>query len=512
MPDLKIDKKKYDVMFFERNTGLLEHILLLSLIKSYRFYTQVKNRLCPRLPDGRSFRPDFTRLDFNHVYSVVAQFWESIGIAVKKGDMSIGHELMDLILAHQVTKGLMTAEDVRMIEDTWLTNDIKTIEIAPELIASLPGNPMFLQWLEIRAVSYEHSRLTHVSLGHAPTLDDLHTSLKEVQKSVISPASQIVNAGTLVDSSMMFSAAMSTSLPNMDRMYGGGFRLRDTTVIAAISGGGKTVMAMQLARDYTCSGIDTIVLTTEQPPYQMLPRLISNHMTLDYALFLNRVKGAVESPSMANVPMPFAPPECWSTQDRWDAMKALKLQLDKHLLFIDWSEGGFTLEKDFNTAIDMAISQHPGFDPKVIIVDWVGGGLDYSNMRGDQLRHFFKAAGETIISHGKRNHRIMIMTAQLNKTLARPHSTYITMDMLAECKSLVDNAANFMGITALREEKEDHSMSLRPLQFLCADKSRHGITGKAKVMAAFQYQRFQTPTPTFHGGDAGEVKFSKTSS
>lgn len=490
MAENKFDKKNYDEVFFNANQEMMEHVLLMGVIKSYRFYKGIKNRLCPRLPDGRTFRPDFTRSDFNLVYEIAARWWETIGFNLQEREMAISAEFMDVQISKRVEQRIMSGDDAHILSE-WLIPDIRTIEMDPALFQTMPDNPMFKRWIEGRAAEYARRSLDPNILGRAPSLVDLKEAVQMVERTAIGPGTNIIAGGSIIDSAMDFYGHVQSDLITLDKLFAGGYRPQETTLVAGISGGGKTILAMQFARAFAIDNINTVVLTTEQPPWQLMQRLVANHMDMEFGVFQQRINSAAKTSGKSKIELPFVPEILWETQHSLDKVVALKNKLDSHLKFIDWSKGGYSLVSDFDAAIDHIESVHPGWVPQVIIVDWVGGGLDLKQYQGDNMRHFYKQAGEVIISHGKRRERVMFMMAQLNKAIVKPSTTYIAMDMLAECKSLVDNASNFIGITALRDTDKDKMVKLRPTQFLCADKSRVGVGGRCQVITRFEHQRFE---------------------
>jgi hypothetical protein len=502
----KFEKINYDEAFFGANLEMMEHILLMGVIKSFKFYTGMKSRLCPRLPDGRTFRPDFARSDFNLVYEITARFWESVGFNLKELEMAISADMMDVQICKRVEQHIMSGDDAHILCE-WLINDLRSISIEPALLKTLPDSPMFKQWIEGRAADYERRRLDPNILGRAPTLLDLKESVKMVERTVIGPASQVIVGGDIINSARMYYQRIKTAdLADVDSLFGNGYRPQETSVVAGISGGGKTVLAMQLARGFAIQGINTIVMTTEQPPWQLMQRLVSNHFSMEFGIFQQRIDDAAKRSDMAEVELPFMPEHLWVGEASYKKAIRLKELLDAHLRFVDWSDGGFSIVKDFDAAISQVETLHPGWVPVVIIVDWVGGGLDMKMFQGDHMRHFYKHAGETIINHGKRNKRIMFMMAQLNKAIVKPSTTYITMDMLAECKSLVDNAANFLGITAMRQKDDEKVLKLKQIQYLCADKARMGTGGKCRVVPRFENQRFEIFQDKLHGGGSDKTR------
>lgn len=179
-PRRAFNKVTFEQVVYSRNTDLLEHMLILAVLKSYRFYATIKQRLCPVLADNRSFRPDFTRPDFNFIYSFVAQFWETLARVGVAKDMSINADLIDLIFAKKAAQNLIAADDAHTIL-SWLKEDITTIDVDAEILRTLPANPMFLNWLEARAVDYELRRLSPASLGRSTVAEDFKATLRTLQ-------------------------------------------------------------------------------------------------------------------------------------------------------------------------------------------------------------------------------------------------------------------------------------------------------------------------------------------
>ena len=171
------------------------------------------------------------------------------------------------------------------------------------------------------------------------------------------------------------------------------------------------------------------------------------------------------------------------------------------ILFVDWSQAPMAVYKDFDAEMDRIAAT--GWDPDVVIFDWIGGGID--NVRGSgggkqlDIRILYKEAIETIISHGKRTNRVMIAMAQLNKKEVGPSKKAVLMQDLAECKAMTDNVTNFVGISALRNKMDSTTefselkQTLLLKQYLNLDKSRFGPGGLVPVEAHFRIQAF-TPS------------------
>lgn len=501
-------KTVYDQLFLERNYNMLEHFILLGMIQSHQFYRSIKGRVAPLLPDGLSRRPDFENPQFNRVFNIIATHWDVFGTNIE----ILGHNDVDLILAKQVETSYLAFEEAKAIS-AWLLPDVETIIIDPQFLRNLPNLPVFLKWLEARALNYEHNRLSAVALGHTPTMSDWRESMTRVQQSVTAPDSRFIRAGSIMERKSTPNVALHSGFQRLDERCNG-FWLRDTTLVAAVSGGGKTVMAMQLAGNFaTIQRVNTLVLTTEQPPEELLRRLLSNHLKIPHRKFLAHLDRSTSEASctMSQVDIPYLPPECTATPGILGHTQILKKFLDDHLMFLDWSSGGFNFEQHFDAEIEQALASRRdingrSWEPKVVIVDWVGGGINHDTTKALDLRHYYKAAGEVIIRHGKAHNRHMFMMAQLAKDKANRQRPWVDMDQLAECKSLVDNATNMVGITSLRAVAGKKGAALNPMQFLCVSKARKGSTDSIDVRAEFEYQRFVEGKHGLPGGSSGDCE------
>jgi hypothetical protein len=221
-------------------------------------------------------------------------------------------------------------------------------------------------------------------------------------------------------------------------------------------------------------------------------KLICRHLNLDFSLFTGATNAMAPSCEIGHVILPYVPSVCWSTPQNWDAMMELRGWMDKHLRFIDWDAGGeFNLEEHFEFAVEDAILRSPGWNPVVIIVDGLNALLNEKG-NANLLWRAYQRGADTVIRHCRRHGRAGFITTNLNCTLVTPTTTVVTHDMVAECKTLTENADNFLGVTALRNQLSDNSTPR--VQFFCSDQAKYGSGGKAKVIADFKHQRFSLPS------------------
>lgn len=267
-----------------------------------------------------------------------------------------------------------------------------------------------------------------------------------------------------------------SSIGKLNTAMGGGFRMGESTLIAGATGGGKTVMAAMLAMDFCQAGRKTVFVTTEQKPYEILPRIFSNRCSIPMDKFEEMGEGCILPPAVTNVP------------DYMINVAATRNTFSETLKFLDWSNAsGKTAEDDLEREL---LKLKESFDFDCVLFDWVGGALSRTR---DSLREVYLDAANTLHDLAKRHNWIVVMFAQLNKRLCSGKK-YCNSTMLAECTAMADNASNAIYISALRSsEDSDAATSYNELQYFNVDKARKGQTGRFQIVRDFRYQRFIEP-------------------
>jgi replicative DNA helicase len=272
---------------------------------------------------------------------------------------------------------------------------------------------------------------------------------------------------------------LPSGIPKLDHHLGGGFRCGESSLVAASTGGGKTVFACQLAGQFATMGRKTIFVTTEQHPRELTPRFIANHCGIPFSSFTEHTGGNLTIPESL-------------MSDREYGVKILNTLniLDENIKYVDWSGGdGMSIEKDLDLAIE-AIMEDPEnpFPAEVVIFDWLGGALKKDANK--DLRIMFLDGAEHLHNMAKRRKISLIFFAQLNKVKSRDKAR-CDSSMLAECTALPDKASNAIYISSKRSEEDDRTFSLS--QKFNVDKARKGPGGMLEVIRDFAHQRFLSP-------------------
>lgn len=195
-PRSSVKQQNWDPAVFhqiqlEKNLAVLEHLLLLAVIQSYRFYLWVKDRVCPRTgPNGKFRRPDFSRPDFNRIYEMIADYWDMIAKGATT-ELRLDWPTVETLMRKRMDEKLLSQEEAEAIWP-WLKQDLEEITIDPELLRTLPRNPFFCEWLRQKATAHELQQLTSISLGHVPGIADLREAMRNIERSAApSPARSI---------------------------------------------------------------------------------------------------------------------------------------------------------------------------------------------------------------------------------------------------------------------------------------------------------------------------------
>jgi archaellum biogenesis ATPase FlaH len=494
------EKFQVNDRFMRMHPEYFQKTVLLVAIKSYQFYRHVRGKLCPMEEARKSRRPDFQGYEYNKIFGLVVDYWDHVEPQLlQTHEYSMRYCDLEELLRSEIEHVRMTQPDAAALGKL-MEEDMELFAYAPDVLSRLQHNPMLNKWLEKRTatnlIEFAYSQRIIKPL----TLDDLSRLASAALASVTGETNRVIRGADLIFGNTTSSLPFPTDLDGVNEATGGGLRPRTTTLVAGINGGGKTILAMQWAKHYALNGANAVVFTTEQPPEQLIIRMICNHLQVGFGRFTR----ANTDPSLSfaerrnqNVTSSIIPE---------DVMDEFRPKIEEfyhmiypHLFFVDWSTSPMAVYKDFDTEMDRITAT--GWDPDVVILDWIGGGID--NVRGSgsgaalDIRLLYKEAIETIISHGKRTRRVMIAMAQLNKTNVGPKKKAVVMADLAECKSMTDNVSQFVGISSLRSTLVTDTSARQINQFLNLDKARFGPGGLVPVEATFRLQSFR---------DAGKSK------
>jgi archaellum biogenesis ATPase FlaH len=346
--------------------------------------------------------------------------------------------------------------------------------------ASAITQGMFKEWFDLTLVddfsaAYKASPKKS-SPEEARTMLDALMALGQVRES------SVVRYGdALLDEDEQQTEHMTSGLFDLDKALGGGFRKGESTLVAAVTGGGKTVFATQFAAHFALHGHKVLFVTTEECPKELIHRMLSNHLNVPCGKFKKGSCNGTVIPSHIQENPSFT-----------EALNDLNARFDNNLKFLDWIGKDKIVNADLNPELDdLAEDTENAFKPDVLIFDWIGGALSKNSK--EELRFLYLAAANHLHDLAKRRDRDMcvIMFAQLNKRQATGFRCDSTM--LAECKTMPDQATNAIYISSKRTEVGDCNDKeiYEEIQTINVDKARKGPGGCFKVRRDFTFQRFR---------------------
>jgi len=463
----------------------LERILIVGMLLSLHFYRALRNKVCVFLPELNCFRPDFTNPIFNEAFVALDAFYRVFENFAMPNDTGVPPQHLENILYDKVRNGLVTADNAVLIKEQLLI-EMDTLEFTPEIFMAIQDCPAFHYWIERKAAEYEVRQLSKQGAIYPTTLHDLEQAVERTRKSLAPIKDRIIDLDPFFEGHKKWTPPLSTGLAFLDQALSGGLYPGETTMVAGSNGSGKTVMAVQIAMTMAQQGAKVAFFTTEESGDRLFMRMLSNFTNTEYVKLINREDAGGKSADVLHVPA------CISS----DPEKAVKLaqlrETCRNIKFLDWT-AGLSIAGQFEG--DIRRLQDTGFDPRIIVFDWIGGGLD-QGMDLEKRRFNYEIAVNQIVRFCKATGKTAVLMAQLDKTKLRPSTHYVPMSFLSECKTMTNQIDNFIGITALQVNDETGGKPrLAQRQFLSVDKGRYGKGGSVAVEQQFKFQRFVPSGP-----------------
>lgn len=274
---------------------------------------------------------------------------------------------------------------------------------------------------------------------------------------------------------------LRTGSAMLDDMLGGGFRRKESVLMMAEPGAGKTIMACQLAMGMAMfNDVDNTVgylLSTEQGPSDLWPRMVSNKLRFPFKKIRDGLpKDREEQEAILHSTFP--------------QLLLLEEEIKGRLYMAKWEGGGKAT--DFMTDLEMFIKDTIRKRGRLdfIVFDWIGAALTEKIKDQNLLRLLYKNAGEAMAKLADKYNLVIIYYAQVNQNEAK-NKKYVRAVYLGECKSLNEKAATVIGISGLRSDAgSDDRKVYQDIQWLYMDKSRRDEGMALPFLREGKYQNF----------------------
>ena len=291
------------------------------------------------------------------------------------------------------------------------------------------------------------------------------------------------SAGLFMTPSAGATDIMPTGLFRLDYRMGGGIARKESALVIAAPGVGKTVFALQLAIESSLRGRLVVFITTEQPFEELRPRIIANKCNYDFAKISHGV-------DIHQLPDPYK-----------IAAYKLAASLKNRFYCFDWNQDPTSIEGGgIEHEMDLA-EKAAGRPVDLVVLDWLGGALtkDCQNDK-DKKRLALQIAADRMATIAKERDTRTVAMAQANKKSGL-NNRYVDIGCVPENHTLDQAMTLVLGLSgmyskearvAIQQGGDYGSYDLFDIdQSVFISKARKGVGGHVPIKRNFKYQRFE---------------------
>lgn len=452
----------------DNTTDIYEQMVLCCVINSPNFYFQYRSVIGyhsenPQMTECK----DFTIELDNTIYNVASQYYELLNQTNKTSDIQPCTQNW----INNVVTGLI---DSQKKPETFKMSLVPRLQAIQKFVCEDIKSTVELglsYWLEQKRAMRKMNEALYSQQELPGIMKDLQVIQKTSQITEDEPDS-FVDACVTDDDDLTLEY-MPGPLETLNLATGQGFARGEAVGILAPQGAGKTVFACQHADCYACDSNNVLLITTEQPMKKLFPRFVSMRCNIPFS----RINRGVHLDRLLN-------------SEEKKTVTEYQNRISQHLRVKKWDKS-LSLAQGLEPIIDQYIDS--GFEPDVIIVDWIGGGLG-QNRKLDFLRHYYKESADKMADIANAYNAVSMYFAQAHVS-ARGKEQAVTDQYLNECKSMFDNATWGIGISALenKDKEQKQKESYQTKQFLNPFKTRMSEGFLIEVHRDFGFQRFKDP-------------------
>lgn len=282
---------------------------------------------------------------------------------------------------------------------------------------------------------------------------------------------------------------ISTGIPPLDFALGGGMAPGECSLIFSGTGGGKTVLASQLAWHGALTNESPLIFSTEVRVIKYICRIVSNAASVPIHLLVNctnilQIREVVSS----NLP---------GKLDKVDQT----LDVIRRKIWIYKGDPDQALMAGDVLEIQTSrFADKYGHLPKFVVLDWLGTMADVhaGQKNNDRIVAWEYSANSCVAFADRTNISTLVLAQAVNNSQAL---SILTIGEIGISKGIAKNMVNAVGITNtidragiaahLRGEGEAPTKQTPDEQLFCVAKSREGEGTVIPVVREFAYQRFR---------------------
>lgn len=428
------------------------------------------NMLCGPPIDGQLLQ-EFTSRHRNLIY-LCLKSWNAV-VSNPSTLKDITWELLSILYKEQILKFPHLGSP---IEEPEIKLEWEAIKAAPpEMKIICQQSSVFTFWLERRRMQL---------LLSGATKNPTKKLLEQMQQAVSSASTssndaerkkfELIDFSTLDVTTQSSFKLMSTGEPELDRILDGGFYHGGAYMFLAPTGGGKTVVAAQMALNAAAlSDKNVLFITTEDKPRILKMRMCSNWCDIAYDKIVK--KGRVDLEDLRP-----------TQRSRYESLTSI---LNEKVDFVDWSSSALAT-RDLPILLDK-YAQAKNRNPDFVVFDWIGGATDKTNLTFFRLQ--YQQQADYLAEFADTSGSVVFFTAQASPAAYK--NKIVSGEDAAENKTLQARCFGTLGLSALKRrelgEESGIQNTYEDKQYISATKLRHGSGGTKPVMRDFRYQRLK---------------------
>lgn len=280
---------------------------------------------------------------------------------------------------------------------------------------------------------------------------------------------------------------MGHNFANLNALLGGGFGKGEHVLAVVPSGGGKTVLACQVATELAQAGRHVMLISTEQRPAALLPRIYSS-MSWEAAPTPN---GRMSYKMLKDSAMKLLYPKLNSEQQ--EVVQKINAAVGSYIHMDIWdnTRGSVGYIEEMLDKYNRQLAEKGEKGIEMIILDWIGSTIQPKP--GEELRHLMLRASEEMYRLAESYNVGAMSTCQTNDKGRT--AKLVGSEHIAEAKGIIQTATVAFGISTLEANQEqgmpsDGVSKYAVKQFLNGFKVRHSEARVFEVTRNFAYMRY----------------------
>lgn len=461
--------------FVRDNCPWVENKILSGALKDIKFYSLHCADLINKKSKRGELYSDFSKPVDNFIYNELHSYYSSLNTL---GEIEpISQVSLKNLLIQKLEERLIPETDSVTVSTR--LKELYEEDLSENFLQILVQ--MMTHWLEIR-------RVRQVISGHLSQKTLSNDVITEIRDSV-SGTSRNEGDYSIDDIMQGYEEENEeddrflTGVKVFDKGLPSGLRKGESGIFLASPGGGKTIMACQLASGLALTGKKVLFVTTEQPPNELLPRFVSCQLGIDFSdiadgIKLNKIREK-------------------HGEDRTETVKSYLGQIKENIRFKDWKNQGASIAQGIDPLIEGY--RESGFNFDVLIFDWLGGGLgDIPDNMIAFKRNLIANSNEAISKAALSHELAIILTYQLDDNLSL-NVKYPTSKHVSEYKMVHQPHTWALAVSKIVDEdktadrnaiKSNMSSVYSKYQNFNWFKVRKGDPPRYEVVRNFKYQRF----------------------